>query len=130
VIDIRKIEADVADRMAQDAAVADRAAGLRTRLDAVEEEIYQVRNQSNQDPLNYPIKLNNKIAALMGAVEGVHGAPTAQSYIVFQELSQRLDAQLQALDRVITSDLAAFNELLRSRNLEPIADPRSRPTTD
>ena len=35
-------------------------------MGAVEEELYQVRNQSSQDPLNYPIKLNNKIAALTG----------------------------------------------------------------
>jgi len=31
----------------------------------VEEDLYQVRNRSNQDPLNFPIKLNNQIAALM-----------------------------------------------------------------
>lgn len=35
----------------------------------VEEEIYQVRNERNQDPLNYPIRLHNKIGALLGAVE-------------------------------------------------------------
>src|SRR5690606_15668755 len=101
----------------------------RQKFAAVEEELYQVRNQSNQDPLNYPIKLNNKLAALQGAVEGVHGAPTAQTYVVFEELSQRLDVQLEALNRIIVTDLAEFNRLLQSKGLEPIPDPRGRPIT-
>ena len=45
---------------------------LMKPLTAVEEEVYQMKNRSGQDPLNYPIKLNNKIAALTGVVE----APT------------------------------------------------------
>ena len=69
-----------------------------------------MRNQSNQDPLNYPIKLNNKIGALMGAVEGVAGRPTAQSYEVFNELSARLDQQLNWLEQILSRDLPAFNE--------------------
>ncbi|NIP80322.1 MAG: hypothetical protein GWM90_14295, partial [Gemmatimonadetes bacterium] len=53
---------------------------LRASLNAVETEIYQVRNQSAQDPLNFPIKLNNRIAALLGVVQSAEGRPTAQSY--------------------------------------------------
>ena len=64
-------------------------------LTAVEEEVYQVRNRSGQDPLNYPIKLNNKIAALIGVIESADNKPTDQSVEVFNELSAQLDAQLQ-----------------------------------
>ena len=48
-------------------------------LAAVEDEVYQVRNRSSQDPLNYPIKLNNKIAALAGVIESADNKPTEQS---------------------------------------------------
>ncbi|MGH7504283.1 MAG: glycosyl hydrolase, partial [Longimicrobiales bacterium] len=130
VIDIREVKTAIDDRLSKDASLGPQAQALKEKLSAVEGEIYQVRNQSSQDPLNYPIKLNNKLAALQGAVEGVHGAPTEQTYVVFQELSQRLDAQLVELNQVITEDLTTFNELLTSKNLETIPNPRPRTTTD
>ena len=58
-----------------------------------------MRIQSRQDPLNFPIMLNNKLAALGDVVEDGEAAPTAQDYTVFADLSQRLDRELAALDR-------------------------------
>ncbi|HUH11457.1 MAG TPA: hypothetical protein VMK65_00040, partial [Longimicrobiales bacterium] len=68
VLLIRGIEQQIQERLeATDQAEVEQAGtALEERLSAVEGEIYQVRNRSGQDPLNYPIKLNNKIAALMG----------------------------------------------------------------
>jgi hypothetical protein len=71
---------------------------LLQKLTAIEGEIYQYRNQSSQDPLNYPIKLNNKLAALEGVVESADTRPTEQSYGVFKDLSSRLDAQIGRLE--------------------------------
>jgi hypothetical protein len=131
VIDVRKIYDDIQDRVGRDASIQPQAQDLRSKLGGVEESLYQVRNQSNQDPLNYPIRLNNKLAALQGAVEGVHGAPTAQTYEVFEELAGQLDVQMRALNQIILTDLAEFNRLLQSKGLEPIRDPRTnRPITD
>ena len=72
------------------------ADAVLTPLAAVEAEVYQVRNRSSQDPLNYPIMLNNKIAALAGVVESADHKPTAQSYEVFDELSTALDGPARA----------------------------------
>jgi hypothetical protein len=100
---------------------------LKDKLSKVEEEIYQVRLQSNQDPLNYPIKLNNKIAALLNAVEGSEGMPTAQSNEVFTELSARLDQQLAWLKDILDRDVTAYNARwvqprgLSAVELKPIA---------
>ena len=86
VIRIRSVKDQVADRMKQWAATQkDRKLSqaamlgnaLTEKLTAIEGEIYQYRNRSSQDPLNYPIKLNNKLAALQGVVEGGDGKPTA-----------------------------------------------------
>jgi hypothetical protein len=52
---------------------------LEKKLSEIENELYQTKNQSSQDPLNYPIKLNNKIAAVLGVVQMSDTAPTRQS---------------------------------------------------
>ncbi|MGQ0813742.1 MAG: VPS10 domain-containing protein [Gemmatimonadota bacterium] len=120
---IRGVKQQIDERVKQasDPKLADFASQLKDKLSKVEEEIYQVRNQSNQDPLNYPIKLNNKIAALLGAVEGVAGRPTAQTFEVFTELSARLDQQLAWLNRILERDLPAFNRTwLQPRGLAAV----------
>jgi hypothetical protein len=86
----------------------------------IEGEIYQYRNRSSQDPLNYPIRLNNKLAALQGVVEGGDGRPTEQSYTVFKELSSRLDAELAKLDAVLKAELPAFNKEIAAKKLKPV----------
>ena len=96
------------------------AGSVKDRLAAVEGEIYQVRNESNQDPLNFPIKLNNKLASLLGIIESAEARPTAQVYEVFEMLSGQLDTELQQLTLIIQQDLARLNELLRSLGMDPI----------
>jgi hypothetical protein len=79
VIAIRKAKADPAA-----------SANLRDNLSTLEEEIYQVRNRANEDPLNFPIKINNQIAALARTVETGDDPPTAQDYEVYKLLTGRL----------------------------------------
>jgi photosystem II stability/assembly factor-like uncharacterized protein len=66
------------------------SANLRDNLSTLEEEIYQVRNRANEDPLNFPIKINNQIAALARTVETGDDPPTAQDYEVYKLLTGRL----------------------------------------
>jgi hypothetical protein len=126
---IRGVKSQIDERVKQanDGKFGDVSAQLKDKLSKVEEEIYQVRLQSNQDPLNYPIKLNNKIAALLNAVEGSEGMPTAQSNEVFTELSARLDQQLAWLKDILDRDVTAYNARwvqprgLSAVELKPIA---------
>ncbi len=67
----------------------------------VEEAIYQTKNKSGQDPLNYPIRLNDKLAGVLGNVSGGDYRPTKQSYEVFNMLAKQLDIQLTKLDKLI-----------------------------
>lgn len=90
------------------------------KLDTIEGEIYQVRNRSRQDPLNFPIKLNDKLAGLIGHVESADAPPTDQARAVFADLSARLDRQTTALAAVIASDLPALNARLTAARLQPI----------
>lgn len=93
---------------------------VKDRLSGVESEIYQVKNRSGQDPLNYPIKLNNKIAALLNLVEGAETKPTDQAYDVFEVLSLALEQELEQMNLVIQQDVARLNELLRELGMDPI----------
>jgi hypothetical protein len=125
VIAIRSIKSQVDERVktANKPDVTRAGEALKRNIDAVEGELYQVKNRSSQDPLNYPIKLNNKIGALMGVVESAEAAPTAQSHEVFRDLSARLDAELTKLNAVYGGDLESFNRLLRQNNLPEITRP-------
>jgi len=89
-------------------------------LASVEQEVYQVRNQSGQDPLNYPIKLNNKIAALMGIIESADHRPTQQTYEVFDELSKALDTELQKKDATLKTDLPRLNAAFQREKIEAV----------
>lgn len=105
---------------ADDGAVAEAGQSFKSALTDVEAEIYQVRNESNQDPLNFPIKLNNEVAALLGVVQSADARPTDQSYEVFEVLSAELDTQLTRLNQVIEERLSDFNALLEENGLAPV----------
>ncbi len=96
------------------------ADALRTELAVVEDSIYQTRNRSGQDPLNYPIRLNNKIAALAGVAGSAEAVPTKQTTDVFKVLSVQLDTQLSNMRKALESKLPAINSTLRSEKLPEI----------
>jgi hypothetical protein len=130
VIQIRSIRQQVEDRLAkvperrrpEIKALADQ---MMKPLAAVEEEVYQTRLRSGQDPLNFPIKLNNKIAALAGVIEASDNKPTDQSYEVFKELSAALDKMLAQKDEVLKRELTRVNAAIKRQRLEPI-DPAAK----
>jgi hypothetical protein len=121
---IRNVKAQLADRTRRmppdkSAAFAANTKSFIDRLSAIESEIYQVKNQSGQDPLNYPIRLNNKIAALSGVVGGSDAKPTSQSYTIFSDLSAQLDRQLSTM-RGSFITLSPVNATLKAQGLPPI----------
>ncbi len=117
--DIRKQLDEYAARV-KDRKVVDAAKALAKNLTAVEEALYQTKNRANEDPLNFPIKLNNKLAALGGVVESSDNGPTLQSSQVFEDLASQVNAQLEALKKLMGSDLAAFNKLVREQNVPAV----------
>jgi photosystem II stability/assembly factor-like uncharacterized protein len=124
VLRIRHLKEQAKERAekAKDTKLTTASDAFATKLTAIEGEIYQYRNQSNQDPLNFPIKLNNKLAALQNIVESADGKPTKPSYEVFDDLSARLSKQLDALAACIKSDLPPLNKLVAAKKLPAIKD--------
>ncbi len=74
---------------------------LLAQLSAIEEALYQVKNRSNQDPLNFPIRLNNRLASLRRSVENGDAKPTDGAYQVYDELTAELHGHLQKLSPLL-----------------------------
>ena len=99
-----------------------RAAGraLVERMTAVEEVLYETRNESRQDPLNYGINLGNELSAL-GATVGVGDfRPTDQAVAYRDEVTAEIDAELAALRDLLDTEVPAFNRLVREQELPVI----------
>ncbi len=120
VLRVRHMKRQTGERAKATEALRAEADALAALLTEIEGEIYQHRNRSSQDPLNFPIRLNNKLAALQGVVEAGDGAPTAQSVAVFEDLSGRLAVQLTRIDAAVGKEVAAFNAALIARQLAPV----------
>ncbi len=126
IIQIRDVRKQVEDLLKRVASrpnfkvVNDAGTALNKNLTAVEEALYQTKNQSSQDPLNFPIRLNNKLAALAGVVGSAEAAPTAQSYAVYDEVVTQIDAQLQKVAQIMRMDVPAFNQLVRDQNIPAV----------
>jgi photosystem II stability/assembly factor-like uncharacterized protein len=112
VSEIRYIRTQVDEKVKADAALQPLADALKAKLKTIEETVYQVQNRSDQDPLNFPIRLNNYIAALARSVMSGDAAPTAQAYVVSDELRARLETEQKAFDAVVNGDLARMNQAL------------------
>ncbi len=124
VIEIRRVETELAERLEavdDDETLMAAAERLRAALDEIEGEIYQVRNRSNQDPLNFPIKVNNRLANLLSMSERGDGRPTSGMYEVFEIMVGTLDGLLGRLEAVWEGELAEVNEVLRGLGVEGVA---------
>ena len=90
------------------------------KMAAIEETLYQVKNQSGQDPLNFPIKLNNRLASLRRSVEDGDAKPTDGAYKVFDELSAELETQIKNLQGVMDQNLPKVNSILTASGIKQI----------
>lgn len=125
IIAIRRVKTQLDDRTKRasaDAALKSAGETLRTNASGVEESVYQVRNQSGQDPLNFPIKVNNRLANLLAMSERGDGRPTTNMPEIFGILTTELKGYTTKLEQVWKVDLAAVNKELARLNL-PAIDP-------
>jgi photosystem II stability/assembly factor-like uncharacterized protein len=121
VIRIRELRRQIDTYAGRDSKkVADAAKALSAKLTSVEENLYQTKNRASEDPLNYPIKLNNKLAHVLMVVQSSDDQPTQQSYMVYEDLATQVNAELKKLDGLLSVDLPAFNKLIRDENVPAV----------
>ena len=96
---------------------------LLETVSGIEAELYQTKNESRQDPLNYPIRLNNKLTSLMRTVSVGDSRPTEGALSVRRELVSAIETQLDALDDVWNNRLPALNRQIDDSGVPIIALP-------
>ena len=96
------------------------ADSINKKLTSIEETLYQTKSKSGQDPLNFPIRLNDKLSGLFDVVNSGNMAPSKQSKEVFADLSTQSDTELNKLKTIMTDDLAKLNQLIREKSLPVI----------
>ena len=89
--------------------LVEKAKELKETLTEIEKALYQTKNKSNQDPLNFPIKLTNKLGHLNSLVTMDDFPPTVQDVAVQQELSKQIEKQLTTFDELINNEIQGFN---------------------
>lgn len=100
--------------------VLDKAKAIQDDLKKVEETLYQTKNRSGQDPLNFPIRLNNKLAHLNSLAGAGNFKPTNQMVEFKKEVTAEIDAQLTALNKILKEDVPAFNALVKQKNIDAV----------
>ena len=109
--------------------IREAAKALNEKLTAIEEALYQTKNQSRQDPLNFPIRLNNKLAAVASTASVGDYRPTDQAVAVKEELTAAIDAELAKLHTILETDLPAFNDLVREKAIPAVIVKTDEPAT-
>ncbi len=94
--------------------------GFMETLTVIEEDLYQTKNQSGQDPLNFPIKLNNRFNALQRSIENGDARPTDAAYVVYDELTQELDSHISKLNSTLEKELPKINTILANNGISTI----------
>jgi photosystem II stability/assembly factor-like uncharacterized protein len=102
------------------AAIIEAGEAVREKLTAIEDVLIQAKSKSSQDPLNYPVKLDNKIAALASLVAAADARPTDQSRELFKELAEQADVEIDRLKVILETEVPGLNELLRDSRIPHI----------
>ncbi|MCI0751788.1 MAG: glycosyl hydrolase, partial [Flammeovirgaceae bacterium] len=98
----------------------DMAKSVQDKMKAIEEALYQTKNKSGQDPLNYPVRLNNKIGHLNSLAGIGDFKPTDQAIAFKNEITAEINKQLELLNQVLKEDIQAFNNMVKQKNLDAV----------
>lgn len=96
----------------------EQAKEIKKGFTEVEEALYQTQNRSGQDPLNFPIRLTNKLGHLNSLVGLNDFAPTTQDIAVKNELTAQINEQLSTFDKLVDEKVKVFNEAFNKLNLK------------
>ena len=107
--------------------IIEEANRILKEMKGIEEELYQTKNRSGQDPLNFPIKLNNKLAHLSSQVGRGNNPPTVQAEGVRSEITQAIDKELNAYNKIMTNDIPALNNQIKEAGIDFISAKKAEP---
>jgi hypothetical protein len=95
----------------------EKATALSDDLSKIEKALYQTQNRSGQDPLNFPIRLTNKLGHLNSLVSMGDFSPTEQDIAVKEYLTDQINTNLEIFDKLMIEEVKSFNELFNNNKL-------------
>ena len=101
-------------------AIASAALSIIEKLAPIEDELTQSKAKTRQDTMNWPVKLNGKLAWLSAVISSSQSAPTNQTYELFEDLVQRINEQLHRLKEIIDTDVVEFNQMMSESGVPAI----------
>ncbi len=90
---------------------------LSEKLSALEDKLIQTRSESSQDPINYPVKLDNQYSYLYTVVHSQDAYPIQSSYERFEDLNAKLAQYRQQFDELLQIDIQAFEETIENAGI-------------
>lgn len=126
IIDIRKIKEDLGSlknkvgNEVQYKELMESVKKFEDDLTIHENNIHQTKNRSVQDPLNYGIKMNNRLAHLMVEQAAGDFPPTQQGEQVREMLSKMVDEELSKLQKTIQQNTERINNLAKEKGIEVV----------
>lgn len=99
---------------------------LLKKLTVIEKALIQTKSHAVEDPLNYPMRLNNKLAALASSISFSYNRPTRQDYQVYKMLSGQVNVQVGLLQPLLDKQLKAFNNLVKTLNVPAVYIPGNK----
>ncbi len=124
IIDIRSVKKDldyVKEKATSDQDLRNMVAEFESKLDVVENNIHMTKNQSRQDPLNYGIRINNRLAFLMSDSQRGDYPPTDQARAFFVEVKKELDQQITSLNELFNNYVGKINRLASENQIKMIS---------
>lgn len=100
--------------------ITDLAKSMLDDMKRIEESLYQTKNRSGQDPLNFPVRLNNKLAALSSEASSSDFRPNDQTKAVHSEIVAEIDLHLAQLRKLFSEQVPKFNDLVRQKQVNAL----------
>ncbi|MFD0993337.1 VPS10 domain-containing protein [Tenacibaculum geojense] len=91
---------------------------LVKEITVIEETLYQTKSKSGQDPLNYPIRLNNKLAHLNSLTRIGNYAPTQQAIDFKNEITKEINIELDKLSTIFNTKVATLNQKIKESQID------------
>jgi len=122
IITIRKVRQQINDVLSktEDENITELGKAILEDTKTIEEALYQTQNESGQDPLNFPIRLNNKLGHL-ASLEGVGDfKPTDQAITFKKEVTGIIDEHLSKLTEVLDTRIPEFNKAVYESRIDAV----------
>lgn len=122
IINIRKAKSQISDVMkkADNEDISKLGKEIIKEMGEIEKTLYQTQNESGQDPLNFPIRLNNKLGHLASLAGVGDNRPTDSSLAYYDEVTGLIDEQLTMLNSIFETRISEFNQKVKEAEVDAV----------